>query len=34
VPMLCFAFVAAYGFMWPKLSGAEGMHGVSTSSGH
>ena len=34
VPMLCFAFVAAYGFMWPKLSGAEGMHGVSTSRGH
>jgi MFS transporter, FHS family, L-fucose permease len=34
VPMLCFAFVAAYGFMWPKLSGAEGMHGVSTSGGH
>jgi FHS family L-fucose permease-like MFS transporter len=34
VPMLCFAFVAAYGFMWPKLSGAEGMQGVSTSRGH
>jgi FHS family L-fucose permease-like MFS transporter len=34
VPMLCFLFVAAYGFMWPKLSGAEGMHGVSTTSGH
>jgi len=34
VPMLCFAFVAAYGFLWPKLSGAEGMHGVSTSGGH
>jgi FHS family L-fucose permease-like MFS transporter len=34
VPMLCFAFVAVYGFMWPKLSGAEGMHGVSTTSGH
>ena len=30
VPMLCFAFVAAYGFLWPKLSGAEGMQGVST----
>ena len=34
VPMLCFAFVALYGFMWPKLSGAEGMHGVSTTGGH
>ncbi len=34
VPMLCFAFVAVYGFMWPKLSGAEGMHGVSTTGGH
>jgi FHS family L-fucose permease-like MFS transporter len=34
VPMVCFAFVAVYGFMWPKLSGAEGMQGVSTSRGH
>jgi MFS transporter, FHS family, L-fucose permease len=34
VPMVCFAFVAFYGFMWPRLSGAEGMHGVSTSGGH
>ncbi|MEY2486275.1 MAG: transporter, family, L-fucose permease [Verrucomicrobiota bacterium] len=34
VPMLCFAFVAAYGFLWPRLSGCEGMHGVSTSGGH
>jgi MFS transporter, FHS family, L-fucose permease len=34
VPMLCFAFVAFYGFMWPRLSGSEGMHGVSTSRGH
>jgi FHS family L-fucose permease-like MFS transporter len=34
VPMVCFAFVAFYGFMWPKLSGAEGMHGVSASGGH
>jgi FHS family L-fucose permease-like MFS transporter len=34
VPMMCFAFVAFYGFMWPRLSGAEGMHGVSTSGGH
>ncbi|MEY2563290.1 MAG: transporter, family, L-fucose permease [Verrucomicrobiota bacterium] len=34
VPMACFAFVACYGFMWPRLSGAEGMHGVSTTGGH
>jgi FHS family L-fucose permease-like MFS transporter len=34
VPMLCFAFVAVYGFMWPRLSNAEGMTGVSTSGGH
>ncbi len=34
VPMLCFAVVAFYGFMWPKLSGHEGMHGVSTTGGH
>jgi len=34
VPMLCFAFVAAYAFLWPKLSGAEGVTGVSTSGGH
>ena len=34
VPMLCFAVVAAYGFLWPRLSKAEGMTGVSTTSGH
>jgi fucose permease len=34
VPMVCFAFVALYGFCWPKLSGAESMHGVGTSKGH
>jgi FHS family L-fucose permease-like MFS transporter len=34
VPMLCFAFVAAYAFLWPKLSGAEGVTGVATSGGH
>jgi FHS family L-fucose permease-like MFS transporter len=34
VPTLCFAFVAFYGFMWPRLSNAEGMTGVSTTSGH
>lgn len=34
VPMLCFAVVAGYGFLWPKLSGAESMRGVSTTRGH
>ena len=34
VPMICFAVVAAYGFMWPRLSGAEGLQGVSTTRGH
>ena len=34
VPMFCFAFVALYGFMWPRLSGAAGMQGVSTTRGH
>jgi FHS family L-fucose permease-like MFS transporter len=34
VPMLCFAFVAFYGFVWPRLSNAEGMTGVSTTGGH
>ena len=34
VPMLCFAVVAAYGFLWPRLSGAESMRGVSTTGGH
>jgi len=34
VPMLCFAFVAFYGFLWPKLSNAESLHAVSTSKGH
>jgi MFS transporter, FHS family, L-fucose permease len=34
VPMLCFAFIAVYAFMWPRLSGSEGLHGVSASGGH
>jgi FHS family L-fucose permease-like MFS transporter len=34
VPMLCFAFVAFYGFIWPRLSNAEGAVRVSTSGGH
>jgi FHS family L-fucose permease-like MFS transporter len=34
VPTLCFAVVAAYGFLWPRLSGAESMRGISTTGGH
>lgn len=34
VPMLCFAVVAAYGFLWPRLSGAASMRGVSATGGH
>ncbi|MEO7932333.1 MAG: sugar MFS transporter [Chthoniobacterales bacterium] len=34
VPILCFAVVAAYGYLWPRLSGHEAMHGVSTNRGH
>jgi FHS family L-fucose permease-like MFS transporter len=33
VPMVCFAFVAFYGFMWPKLSNAESLHAVRSSAG-
>lgn len=34
VPMLCFAVVAFYGFIWPRLSSAQGAVAVSTSGGH
>lgn len=34
VPTLCFAVVALYGFLWPRLSRAEGGVTVSTSGGH
>ena len=34
VPMVCFAFVALYGFSWPKLSQAESLHGAEASGGH
>ena len=34
VPLLCFAFVGAYGYLWPRLSGHEAMVGVNTSKGH
>jgi len=32
VPMLCFAFVAYYGFNWPKFSKAESLHNVKVAS--
>ncbi|MCY2986349.1 MAG: MFS transporter [Planctomycetota bacterium] len=34
VPLVCFAFVALYGFCWSKLSHADSLQGVSTSRGH
>jgi MFS transporter, FHS family, L-fucose permease len=34
MPMLCFAFVAFYGFNWPRFSKAESLHGMKVSGGH
>jgi FHS family L-fucose permease-like MFS transporter len=34
VPLVCFGFVALYGFCWPKLSGAPSMFGAKSSGGH
>jgi FHS family L-fucose permease-like MFS transporter len=34
VPMACFAFVAFYGFFWPKFSHAESLQSVGPSRGH
>jgi FHS family L-fucose permease-like MFS transporter len=34
VPMVCFGFIAAYAYLWPRLSGSEGLHGVATVGGH
>ena len=34
VPTLCFAFVAVYAFLWPRLSKAEALTGLSTAGGH
>jgi FHS family L-fucose permease-like MFS transporter len=34
VPMLCFAFVAFYGFNWPKFSNAESLGAVPVTAGH
>jgi FHS family L-fucose permease-like MFS transporter len=34
VPMFCFAFVAFYGFNWPKFSKADSLEGVKITAGH
>jgi FHS family L-fucose permease-like MFS transporter len=34
VPMVCFAFVAFYGFNWPRFSHAESLQGVKATGGH
>lgn len=34
VPVVCFAFVAFYGFSWSKLSKSEGVTGLRTTGGH
>jgi FHS family L-fucose permease-like MFS transporter len=34
VPLICFVFIALYGYGWPKLSRAEALHGVGASGRH
>jgi len=34
VPLVCFAFIAAYGYWWPRLSGHQALHGVTANAGH
>jgi FHS family L-fucose permease-like MFS transporter len=34
VPLICFVFIALYGYGWPVLSRAEALHGVGGSGGH
>ncbi|MGB8355264.1 MAG: hypothetical protein WCD79_15305 [Chthoniobacteraceae bacterium] len=34
VPLVCFAFVAFYGFAWSRLSQSEGVRGLAATSGH
>lgn len=34
VPLICFVFIAFYGYGWSKLSRAEALHGVGASGGH
>jgi FHS family L-fucose permease-like MFS transporter len=34
VPLICFAFIALYGYCWPRLSRAESLHGVGGAGDH
>ena len=34
VPMFCFAFVAFYGYRWPRFSKADSLYGVKAGAGH
>ncbi len=34
VPMVCFAFVAAYGYLWPKASGVPSMTATKAAGNH
>jgi len=34
VPLVCFVFVAFYGFNWPRFSNAESLHSGAPLSGH
>lgn len=34
MPLFCFAFIALYGFFWPKLSQTDGVVGLKTGGGH
>ena len=34
VPLICFLFIAFYGYSWSKLSRVEALHGVGASGGH
>jgi FHS family L-fucose permease-like MFS transporter len=34
VPMVCFAVVALYGFLWPRLSGSPGLVGTTKMNMH
>jgi MFS transporter, FHS family, L-fucose permease len=34
VPLVCFVYIAFYGYCWPKLSKAEGLYVVKNTGGH
>jgi hypothetical protein len=34
VPMVCFIFIAFYGYCWPLLSKVDSMQAVQTKGGH